>query len=214
MKIHLALWGRTHLESAGAGTYATKRTPLLTDYVNTTLARLCDDVGLKRKKGSHKRESREAVAGLLRLLTSLELICVYKPPENVPPEVIRGAVWRRGVLPAEAGRRSSEVPQAFSYAPGYYFRHPVWRAHNKYVALVHAGLLRMSCRNDHRWAVMAGAYLSVLARANRYKATALRMRTVAERTGLWAVYGKDKGAVEDQLGALSVSCARPASSKT
>jgi hypothetical protein len=61
---------------------------------------------------------------------------------------------------------------------------------------------------------MAGAYLSVLARANRYKATALRMRTVAERTGLWAVYGKDKGAVEDQLGALSVSCARPASSKT
>src|ERR1043166_5477611 len=100
VKIHLALWGRTHLESAGAGTYATKRTPLLTDYVNTTLARLCDDVGLKRKKGSHKRESREAVAGLLRLLTSLELICVYKPPENVPPEVIRGAVWRRGVQTA------------------------------------------------------------------------------------------------------------------
>jgi hypothetical protein len=213
VKIHLALWGRAYVEAAGTGTYATQRTPLPTDYVNTTLASLCDDVGLKRKKGSHKRESREAVAELLKLLTNLELICVYKPPHNVPLDVIRGAVWRRGIVPADAGhyrdlfapkagKGLSAVPRAYSYAPGYYFQHPTWRAHNKYVALVHGGLLGMSCRNDHRWAVMVGAYLSILARANRYKVTPLSMRTVAERTGLWAVYGeKDKGAVEDQLGA-------------
>jgi hypothetical protein len=107
VKIHLALWGRAYVEAAGAGTYKTKQQPLPTDYVNTTLARLCDDVGLRRRKGAHKRESREAVAGLLKLLTSLELICVYKPPRNVPPDFMRGAVWRRGVR----ARRDGTLPR-------------------------------------------------------------------------------------------------------
>jgi hypothetical protein len=150
VKIHLALWERAYVEAAGAGTHATKTAPRPCDFITVTVARLCDDVGLSRKKGAHKRESRESVVGLLKLLTSFEVICLYKPPWNVPPETLRGLVWRRGLIsqglshgdvfaPSAAGDNSAK--QAFSYAPGSYYENSVWRGSNRYVARVHAGLL-------------------------------------------------------------------------
>ena len=201
VKIHLALWERAYAESAVGSVRRLKPVPRTSDFITTTLASLCDDVGITRRKGSQKRESREAVAGLLGLLTRLELLCLYKPPRNEPPEVLRGAVWRRGVVPGEAGPYhdlfaqqggswSPVDPQAFSYAPGRYFENTLWRTHNRYVALAHDGLLGMSCKNKYRWDVMIGAYLTVLARMNGYRRVTLRLRTLAEKTGLMAVYGR------------------------
>ena len=201
VKIHLALWERAYAEAAVEAGRGKKPVPRPGDYVTTTLARLCDDIGLTRRKGTHKRESREAVAGLLKLLTSLELICLYKPPRNVPPQVIRGSVWRRGPVPEESGRysdlfaregdaRPAGAPQAFRYAPGRYFDNTDWRAHNRYVALVHGHLLGVGCGNEHRWEVMIGAYLSVLARMNGYRRVTLRMQTLAEKMGMTSVYGR------------------------
>lgn len=199
VKIHLALWERAYMEAAVDGPYGTKLPPRPCDYVATTVARLCDDIGLTRKKGAHKRESREAAVGLLELITSLELVCVYKPPRNVPPETLRGPVWRRGLVPTdlscyadlfapEAGGHVNMAPRAFSFAPGHYFENPTWRTHNRYVAFVNAALLGASCRNQHRWEVMVGAYLSILARMNGYRRTRLSLGTLAEKSGLLEVY--------------------------
>jgi len=199
VKIHLALWERAYMEAAGGGTYATRTAPRPCDYVTMKMARLCDDIGLRRKKGAHKRESRESVIGLLKLLTDLEVVCLYKPPRNVPPERLRGPVWKRGILPEELNRSGDvfatgsndgiSAKQAFSYAPGPYYENSVWRGANKYVAQVHAGLLGLSCRNERRWDVMLGAYLCVLARMNRYRKVTLSRRTLVEKVGLRAVYG-------------------------
>lgn len=209
VKIHLALWERAYVEAGGGGTYATRTTPRPCDYVTTTVARLCDDVGLSRKKGAHKRESRESVVGLLKLLTSLELVCLYRPPRNVPAERLRGPIWKRGIVPeglarggdvfvADGGGGSAK--QTFSYAPGPYYENSVWRGHNRYVAQVHAGLLGLNCRNEHRWDVALGAYLSVLARMNGYRKLTLRRRTLVESTGLREVYGgKHSSRMRDAL---------------
>lgn len=216
VKIHLALWERAYLEAAGAGTYATRTAPRPCDFISMTVARLCDDVGLGRKKGAHKRESRESVVRLLRLLTSLELICVYKPPRNAEPEMLRGPVWKRGIgpqgvglgdlfAPGAGGGRSAK--QAFSYAPGSYYENSVWRGTNRYVARVHAGLLGLSCRNEHRWAVTLGAHLSVMARMNGYRKLTLSRRTLVEWAGLREVYGgkhssRMRDILEDSLNRL------------
>ncbi len=80
VKIHLALWERAYLEAAVAGVSRSEAEPPISGYVTTTVARLCDNIGLKRKKGAHRREGREAAVALLRLLTSLELICVDARP--------------------------------------------------------------------------------------------------------------------------------------
>lgn len=164
-----------------------------------TVARLCDDIGLSRKKGAHKRESRESVVGLLKLLTSLELVCLYKPPRNVPLEKLRGPIWKRGIVPEDLNRRGdvfaasaddgTSAKQTFSYAPGPYYENSVWRAANRYVAQVHAGLLGLSCRSERRWDVMLGAYLCVMARMNTYKMVTLSRRTLVEKAGLHTVYG-------------------------
>jgi hypothetical protein len=221
VKIHLALWERAYAESTVGTVRGAKPVPRTSDFITTTLASLCDDVGIRRRKGSHKRESREAVAGLLELLTRLELLCLYKPPRNVPREVLRGAVWRRGVVPEEAGPyhdlfapqgtdRSTDAPQAFSYAPGRYFEYfenIVWRAHNRYVALAHDALLGMSCENKYRWDVMIGAYLTLLGRMNGYRRVTLRLRTLAEKTGLMAVYGRQD---LTRMETLMLTGARPA----
>src|SRR5205814_733005 len=129
VKIHLALWERAYLEAAVAGVGLSEAAPISCGYVTTTVARLCDDIGLRRKKGAHRREGWEAAVALLSVLTSLELVCVYRPPRNVPPEVILGPVWK-GAVTAGAGRYedlfslplkrpADAAPRAFSYAPGY-----------------------------------------------------------------------------------------------
>ena len=48
----------------------------------------------------------------------------------------------------------------------------------------------MSCENKYRWDVMIGAYLTVLGRMNGYRPVTLRLRTLAEKTGLMEVYGR------------------------
>jgi hypothetical protein len=216
VKIHLALWERSYMEATtGSGLYATNTTPGPCDYVTMTVARLCDDIGLKRRKGGHKRESRETVIGLLKLLTSMELFCIYQPHKNVPPERIRSHLWKRGNTPEGLGSYSdlfagdwgvkiSKGPHAFSYAPGRYFENPTWRRSNKSVAFVHSGLLKINSGKSYRWAVIVGAYLSILARMNGYRPITMSLETLVDRTGLGVMCGKkpSERIEENMLGAL------------
>jgi hypothetical protein len=211
VKIHLALWERAYMETPlSLGTYVKDSVPSSSDYVTMTVARLCDDIGLTRQHGAHKTESRETVTRLLKLVTSLELICLYRLEKNMYHEKIRGPIWKRGTVPVEVGRYSdlftpepgelsSKPPHAFSYAPGAYFEHPTWRSHNKHVAYIHSSLLSMSCTNEYHWPLMIGAYLSILARMHGYREKIVSFQTLVDKTGLSAVYRVKDPRMKEEL---------------
>lgn len=212
VKIHLALWERSYLETAAKpGTSVKERMPSSSEYVTMTVARLCDDIGLERINGAHKPEHRDAVIALLKLMMNLEVLCDYKPRRSMVTHRIRGPVWKYDVRAEEVGRYSdlfaaeqqeqgSNLRYAFSYAPGDYFDHPAWREDNKFMARVHPGLLSMSCKIESRWPVMVGAYLSLLARMKGYKETRVSFGTLSKKTGLWAMYRKKyPGFMEEKL---------------
>ena len=188
VKIQFALWARAFLQRAADGT----------GHVTLTIPQLCDDLGIGRHNGSHRQDRRLAVEAVLKLLTSMEMVCVYQPP-NEPPQRIRGPVWTRVPTSQAGGRykdmfaereesdsRSGRSPKAFSYSPGPFFSHHAWHSHNRYVARVDAGFLKLTCGNRDKWAVIVAAYLSILARINGYRRVKLNVQTLLEKTGLWA----------------------------
>jgi hypothetical protein len=201
VKAQYALWARAYAE--------TDAEPSV--YISLTISQFCDDLGFKRKKEMHKLRNKQAAIAALELLTSLELVCVFQPPRG-RTQRIRGPIWTRGVISEElvgyqdlfsegsAGNFSRWVPKAFSYAPGAFFANDAWRAYNKFIAFVGEGLLKLSSENSDKYAVMVGGYLAILARMNSYQQSKVKVRTLVEKTGLWAVdRQKNPGRMESKL---------------
>lgn len=188
VKVQFTLWARTLQQGATEGL----------DYVTLTVPQFCDDLRFTRHGGAHRQDRRLAVVAILKLLMSMEMVCVYQPP-NEPPQRIRGPVWTRIVTPAAAGRYAdlfaeeeqvgrgrARASGVFSYSPGPFFSHHTWAAHNRFMARVSAGFLDLTCSNRDKWAVIVGAYLSILARINGYRRIKVNVQTLLEKTGLWA----------------------------
>jgi hypothetical protein len=188
IKAQYALWARAYAETdAKPGVYIT-----------LSITQFCDDIGLARHNGVHRPENKLAAMAVLELLTSMELICIYRPPQG-PTKRIRGPIWSRGMISEELrgyedvfeggvlSNRPLWVPKAFSYAPGPFFANDTWRAYNQYIALVGEGLLKLNSNNADKYAVMVGGYLAILARMNGYRRCRVGLRTILEKTGLWAV---------------------------
>jgi hypothetical protein len=188
IKAQYALWARAYAETdAKSGVYIT-----------LSITQFCDDIGLARHNGVHRPENKLAAMAVLELLTSMELICIYRPPQG-PTKRIRGPIWSRGMISEELrgyedvfeggvlSNRPLWVPKAFSYAPGPFFANDTWRAYNQYIALVGEGLLKLNSNNADKYAVMVGGYLAILARMNGYRRCRVGLRTILEKTGLWAV---------------------------
>ncbi|MET0463490.1 MAG: hypothetical protein ABW007_10055 [Chitinophagaceae bacterium] len=205
IKAQYALWARAYAE--------TDATPGV--YITLSITQFCDDIGLARHNGVHRPENKLAAMAVLELLTSMELICIYRPPQG-PIKRIRGPIWSRGMISEElrgyedvfeGGNRPLWVPKAFSYAPGPFFANDTWRAYNHYIALVGEGLLKLNSNNADKYAVMVGGYLAILARMNGYRRCRVGLRTILERTGLWAVDrrknpGRMRKKLEDALDRL------------
>lgn len=191
IKAQYALWARAYAETDAA--------PGI--YITLTIPQFCDDMGMARRNRAHKLQSKRAALEVLELLTSMELVCIYQPPTG-PVQRIRGPIWSRGMISEElrgyedvfesgsVSNRPLWVPKAFSYAPGPFFANEAWRAYNPYIALVAEGLLRLNSNNSDKYAVMIGGYLAILARMNGYRRSRLSVRTLLEKTGLWAVDSK------------------------
>lgn len=208
IKAQYALWARAYAE--------TDATPGV--YITLSITQFCDDIGLARHNGVHRPENKLSAMAVLELLTSMELICIYRPPQG-SAQRIRGPIWSRGMISEElrgyedvfeSGALSSRplwVPKAFSYAPGPFFANEAWRAYNQYIALVGEGLLKLNSNNADKYAVMVGGYLAILARMNGYRRSRIGLRTILEKTGLWAVDrrknpGRMRKKLEDALDRL------------
>lgn len=148
VKAQYALWARAYAETSAA--------PGI--YITLTISQFCDDLGMVRNKGAHRLGNKRAAIEVLEFLTSMELVCIYKPPKG-PVQRIRGPIWSRGIISEElrgyedvfesevVSAKPLWVPKAFSYAPGPFFENEAWRAYNHFIALVGEGLLKLSSMN-------------------------------------------------------------------
>jgi hypothetical protein len=201
VKAHYALWARAYAEAAAeTGAFLTR-----------ALSRFCDDLGYTRSaRGAHRTERKRAAMAALKLLTRLELCGTYAPPHGGVRR-LRGPLWARGVIEDPDGRYADlfgtaqydDLPQrlsvAFSYSPGSWFFDPIWRKYNPSVARVGEGLLRLSSRDNDKWAVMVGGYIATLARMNGYEPRTIRVAHLLERSGLLQAERRNPGRMLDKL---------------
>ena len=204
IKAHYALWARWAHEYPKM-----EFTPEQT--LTLTIPQFCDDLGFKRYKGQQRRENVEMATSILKLLTSIELICFHQPAQE-PIEMSGGNIWRRAGLPKELtgfedawiktkyGFEDMWMNKAFSYAPGLMFADAEWQKQRQLNARVGAAFLKLQADNRDKYTLKVGGYLVSLARADEYTSTKIRVRTLAERTGLWQVDGrKNVGRMESKL---------------
>jgi hypothetical protein len=200
VKAHYALWARAYAETAAeTGIFLT-----------ISLSQFCDDLGYARlPNGGHRPERKRAAMGVLKLLTSLELCGTYTPPYGAVRR-LHGPLWAQGVIDDPGGRYADLFdiardglaggnPVAFCYGAGRWFFDPIWRKFNPSVARVGEGLLRLSSRDNDKWAVMVGGYLATLARMSGYEPRTLRVTHLLERSGLLYADPRNPGRMLDKL---------------
>jgi predicted GIY-YIG superfamily endonuclease len=181
LQVHIALFARAYAETdAKPGEFITLR---ISDF--------CDDLQFTRKKGAHRRETKERVLGILECLTRAQMKIMYTPKEG-KAHLFTGEIWQRGITHETADQHADLFkwePETFNYAPGQYFSYEDWRYYTRNVALIGEGLLKLDARKD-KWAIHIGGYLALLGRMNGYKNRPLAVRRVIEKTGLLSTYGK------------------------
>lgn len=183
IKMQYVLWARAYAETdAEPG-----------QFIRMSINQLCDDLGYKRKKGAHKRENKREAGQFFEALMKQEMAAYYTAP-NGRTARLRGPIWSRGLTGDEyedlyganqIGDPQAWIPSALSYAPGDWFNEPTWRAYNRHVALVGEGLLKLTGENKDKYALMIGGYLGMLARMNGYRRSAIKSKTLLEKSGLW-----------------------------
>ncbi len=181
LQVHIALFARAYAETdAKPGEFITLR---ISDF--------CDDLQFTRKKGAHRRETKERVLGILECLTRTQMKIMYTPKEG-KAHLFTGEIWQRGITHETADQHADLFkwePETFNYAPGQYFSFEDWRYYTRNVALIGEGLLKLDARKD-KWAIHIGGYLALLGRMNGYKNRPLAVQRVIEKTGLLSTYGK------------------------
>lgn len=188
IKMQYVLWARAYAETdAEPG-----------QFIRMSINQLCDDLGYKRKKGAHKRENKREAGQFFEALMKQQMAAYYTAP-NGRTARLRGPIWSRGLTGDEyedlyganqIGDPQAWIPSALSYAPGDWFNEPTWRASNRYVALAGEGLLKLTSENKDKYALMIGGYLAILARMNGYRRSAIKAKTLLEKSGLWAADAK------------------------
>ncbi len=181
LQAHIALFARAYAETdAAPGEFITLR---ILDF--------CDDLQFTRKKGSHDRETKQRVVSILECLTQAQMKIMYAPTEG-KSYLLTGPIWQRGITQETASQPGGKLqwePETFSYAPGQYFAFNEWRTYTRNVAKIGEGLLKLNANND-KWAIHGGGYLALLSRMNRYRKQTLSVKTLLEKTGLFAAYAK------------------------
>jgi hypothetical protein len=183
LQVHIALFARAYAETdAKPGEFITLR---ISDF--------CDDLQFTRKKGSHDRETKQRVLGILECLTQAQMKIMYTPPQG-KSHLFAGAIWQRGITHETAEQTAKRLqwqPETFSYAPGQYFTFNDWRYYTRNVAKIGEGLLELDSRKD-KWAIHTGGYLALLSRMNKYRKQKLTAKTLLEKSGLLATYEKHR----------------------
>jgi hypothetical protein len=201
IKAHYALWARAYAETAAeTGIFLT-----------ISISQFCDDLGYARlPNGAHRPERKRAALSVLKLLTSLELRASYAPPHGLVRR-LQGPLWAQGVIDDPEGRYADLFgtstdndlaggdPVAFCYGAGRWFFDPIWRKYNPSVARVGEGLLRLSSRDNDKWAVIVVGYLATLARISGYESRTLRVTHLLERSGLLRADPRNPGRMLDKL---------------
>jgi hypothetical protein len=181
LQAHIALFARAYAETdAAPGEFITLR---ILDF--------CDDLQFTRKKGYHDRETKQRVVSILECLTQAQMKIMYAPPQG-KSHLLTGPIWQRGITHETASQPGGKLqwePETFSYAPGQYFAFNEWRTYTRNVALIGEGLLKLNANND-KWAIHGGGYLALLSRMNGYRKQTLSVKTLLEKTGLFAAYAK------------------------
>jgi len=202
IKAHYALWTRLYEQTGGApGQWATM-----------DLNQFCADLGYTRHhKGGFRREHRQEAMRLLEALTTVEIAVSFMPPgKGAALRRLRGTLWTRGLVGEQRDRYGDLFGQAregdaalwdplgFTFGPGPWFSDPVWRARNRSMGLIGAGLLRLRTDQDQT-AIRIGGYLGTLARSNQYRPVRLRVPLLLERIGLAERYPKDPQKLQEAV---------------
>ncbi len=181
LQAHIALFARAYAETdAAPGEFITLR---ILDF--------CDDLQFTRKKGYHDRETKQRVVSILECLTQAQMKIMYAPPTG-KSHLLTGPIWQRGITHETASQPGGKLqwePETFSYAPGQYFAFNEWRTYTRNVALIGEGLLKLNANKD-KWAIHGGGYLALLSRMNGYRKQTLSVKTLLEKTGIFAAYAK------------------------
>jgi hypothetical protein len=181
LQVHIALFARAYAETdARPGEFITLR---MSDF--------CDDLQFAKKKGAHRRETKERILGILECLTRAQMKIMYTPKEG-KAHLFTGEIWQRGITHQTADQHADLFkwePETFNYAPGQYFAFNDWRNYTRNVAYIGEGLLKLNANND-KWAIHGGGYLALLSRMNKYQKKKLSVKLLLEKTGLLAACGK------------------------
>jgi hypothetical protein len=206
VKAQYALWARAYEE--------TEAQP--NKFITLSIPQFCDDLGFKRKKRAHTKESKQAAMKVLKLLTSLEVVMLWQTPQGKTRRV-QSQLWHRGAVAEELdgyadlfgasriGDPDLWEPIAFAYAPGFFFGDEEWRKYNKNVALIGEGLLQLGTDNADKWAVLIGGFLAIQIRMNGWRPLKRKVGRVLAATGLLDEMKKHRkpGRMRDKLeGAL------------
>ena len=174
IKMQFVLWARAYTETnAEPG-----------QVIRLSVNQLCDDLGYKRKKGAHKKENKQTAAKVFEMLTGQEIAGIFTHQGRSIR--LRGPIWNRGLAADESEDLFGWVPAMVSYAPGDWFSVPEWRAYNRNVAMTGEGILKLTGENKDKHAVFIAGYMATLARMNNYRAKYLKVKTLLEKSGLWA----------------------------
>jgi hypothetical protein len=180
LQLHFALWAR-FFEQTGGDTCSSFR---------LTLAQLADDLGYARQaNGSHRPECKRRLRAALERLAGLRLDATYEAPDGRECR-LHGPFWEI--------RFPEDPAAAITCRPGAWFSEPVWRAYNHNVGLVSPVLLLLRPDRD-AWAIRVGSYLASLSRINAYRPVTLRVRTLAESTGLAAAEARNPARIREKL---------------
>ncbi|MCA1628056.1 MAG: hypothetical protein LC742_08850, partial [Acidobacteria bacterium] len=202
VKAQYALWARAYRETDAEPNR----------FIMLSIPQFCDDVGFRRKKRAHTRDSKQAAIDVLKLLASLELVVLWQTPQGKTRRV-HSPLWTRGPIGEEmdsfadlfganrVGDPATWDPVKFAYAPGYFFGDAEWRNHNRNVALIGEGLLQLGTNTADKWAVMVGGYLAIQARMNGWRALRRKVWRVLAKTGLMDELNKHRqpGRMRDKL---------------
>ncbi|HNJ41022.1 MAG TPA: hypothetical protein PKZ53_11070 [Acidobacteriota bacterium] len=197
IQVQFALWSKAYGCTGG--------TP--GQFVTVNINQFLDELGYSRKKGSHKRETREAVVAALEAVTSLEIEAEWYARDGRHYQ-FRGPLWLRGGTIRIAGEQGDLFrkinqpqwdPYTFEYAPGRLFENAEWRKYNAEIAYVGEGLLQLTAENRDRNAVYIGGYLATLARMNGYRRSILKASTLAEKSALNESYPNEPSRIIEKL---------------
>jgi hypothetical protein len=182
IRLQVALWGHAYAETG---------TPAPDNYITLKINDLCDSLGYKKDKGAHRQKNKMAVKETLLAITQTELIAIAKLP-NGSAARLKGPLWARGVASDISDRYDTErkvwKPATFSFSPGPFFADKNWREYNSAIGYVAGKLLTLKGHND-KWAILLGFPLALWARANSYRPSCYKVRTLLSKSGLQTAYG-------------------------